>query len=604
MRFVFCWLLALFGTLGFATVANAEHAFAMGYTPKYPAHFSHFSYVNPDAPKGGRLTLPASGGFDSLNPFTLKGAKEAGMTMLMFDTLGEKSWDEPFSVYGLLAKEMFLAADGLSVTFVLDPRARFSDGSPVTAADVKYSFDTLTKHPAAHPRYKVYWGDVDRAEVLSPQKIRFVFKRKNSELHLIIAELPVFSRKWGNGRDFGQIVKDPPLASGPYLLKQFDLGKQSTFQLRPDYWAKNLPVRKGQFNFAEIRFRYLLDDTVRLEAFKAGEFDVVAENMAKTWARSYQGHLFDQEKIIRRELPNSNPNGMQGFVMNLRRPLFKDRRVRQALALAFDFDWANRHLFFNQYRRSTSFFSNSELAATGMPSKAELSLLKPLEKQLPKEVFLAAPTLPATPNSELLRKNLINARDLLAQAGWTVKNGVLKNAQGQVFKIEFLVFSRTYERILAPYQHLLKKLGIQLEVRMVDSAIYQQRMDDFNFDMAVAVYGMSLSPGSEMQDYFSSTNADQAGSLNVAGLKSPAVDALLPHFTQSHDRQSLITAARALDRVLRAEYIVVPNWHLAVHRVAWWNRFGMPKTLPAYYQALDWVVHTWWAQPELKEAKP
>lgn len=594
---VIAWWMLVIGLI-VSPAAWSAPAVALGYIPKYPPHFSHFDYVNPTAPQGGTLTLPALGGFDTLNPFTLKGDKEAGIAMLLFDSLAEKSWDEPFTVYGLLAEDIALAEDGLSVTFRLNAAARFSDGSVVEAADVKHSFDTLTQDPAAHPRFRAYWSDIKQAVVLDKRHIRFDFKRRNAELHMIIAELPVFSRRWGGQGQLGKQPLTPPLASGPYLLTKYQLGKNSEFKKNPHYWAKNHPVRRGMFNFDRIRFRYLLDDTVRLEAFKAGEFDVVAENIAKTWARSYRGAAFDEKRILKHTFPNQNPTGMQGFVMNQRRAVFADRRVRQALALAFDFDWANRQLFYGQYRRSQSYFSNSELAAQGTPSAAELALLNPLREHLPAAVFGPAVTLPASPDAFALRNNLLQARQLLFEAGWLLSpEGKLVDAQGRPFRFEFLTFSKTYERIVAPYQRNLARLGIELAIRTVDSSIYQQKLNQFDFDMTVAVYGMSLSPGNELRDYFSTASADQLGSLNLAGVKHPALERLLDHFVSFRDRNELVTASRALDRVLRAEYLLVPNWHLATHRVAWWDKFAYPQQLPLYYQAQEWMIHTWWQKP-------
>ncbi len=577
--------------------ASAAPAMALGYVPKYGAGFAHFDYVEANAPKGGQIRLPSMGSFDTLNPFTLKGDKEAGVGQLMFDTLTERSLDEPFSTYGLLADDMRLADDRLSVTFHLNPKARFADGSPVTAADVKYSFETLTRDRDAHPRYRFYWDGISRAVVVDKRTVRFDFKEKNAELHMIIGELPVFSRAWGKGRPFGQVRLEAPLASGPYRLASMDLGKNSVFVRRNDYWARDLPVRRGMYNFDRVIFRYLRDDTVRLEAFKAGEFDLVAENIAKSWARGYTGDKFDDGRIIKAELPNSNPSGMQGFAMNLRRSLFADKRVRQALGLAYDFDWANRMLFYGQYKRSPSYFSNSELAATGLPSADELALLEPLRKKLPAAAFGPAVTPPQNSTAVELRQNLRRAAALLKEAGWTLRGSTLVDAAGQPFVFEFLTYSKTYERIVAPYARNLAKLGIEVRVRTVDSAIYQQKLDEFDYDMTVAIYPMSLSPGNEMIEYFGSAAAGLQGSNNTVGLKDPAVDVLLRRFTRFTDRAELVTASRALDRVLRAEYLLVPNWHMAVHRVAYWNRFNYPATLPAYYQPLEWALKTWWSKP-------
>jgi len=592
----FLWQFCLLALLLASGAAQAAAAMALGDAPRYPAGFQHFDYVNPNAPKGGRLVLPALGGFDSLNPFTLKGDKESGLGLLV-DTLAEKSLDEPFSMYGLLADDMSLAADGLSVRFHLHPQARFSDGSPVLAEDVKASFDTLTRDKTAHPRYRMYWGDVRQAVVVDERTVRFDFRQRNAELHMILGELPVFSRRWLQGQPLASRTLQPPLASGPYRLERHALGKFSVYQRRADYWARELPSRRGQYNFDRIEFRYLLDDTVRLEAFKAGEFDVSAENVAKLWARGYTGRAFASGAIKKLEVPHGNGAGMQGFAMNLRRPLFADKRVRQALVLAFDFDWANRQLFYRQYTRSDSYFSNSDLAASGLPDADELALLTPLKDRLDPAVFGPAIDAPKSPDALSLRANLRQAQKLLADAGWRMRDGQLVNAAGQPLTFEFLTYSRTFERVAAPYQRNLEKLGVHMTVRMVDPAIFQQKLNQFDFDMTISGFGQSASPGNEQLDYFGSAAASQPGSNNVLGLRDPAVDALLQRFLTFHNRHELRAASRALDRVLRAGYYLVPNWHLAYHRIAYRDIFGRPDRLPRYFAAQDWVMRTWWALP-------
>lgn len=570
---------------------------ALGETPRYAPGFSHFDYVNPNAPKGGRLLLPAMGSFDSLNPFTLKGDKESGLGLLV-DTLMEKSLDEPFAMYGLLADDMALADDGLSVRFHLNPAARFSDGSPVLAEDVKASFDTLTRDKTAHPRYRMYFADVKQVTVLDTHTVRFDFRRRNAELHMILGELPVFARRWLQGQPLASRTLQPPLASGPYLLARYALGKYSVYQRRPDYWARELPSRRGQYNFDRIEFRYMLDDTVRLEAFKAGEFDVSVENVAKQWARGYSGRAFASGTLKKLEVPHGNGAGMQGFAMNLRRPLFADKRVRQALVLAFDFDWANRQLFYRQYTRSDSYFSNSELAARGLPGADELALLNPLKDKLDPAVFGPAIDAPKSPDALSLRANLRQAQKLLADAGWRMgDDGWLVNAAGQRLEFEFLTYTRTFERVAAPYQRNLEKLGVKLNVRMVDPALFQKRLEQFDFDMTVAGFPQSASPGNEQLDYFGSAAAKQPGSNNLIGLQDPAVDALLQRFVTFRHRAELVAASRALDRVLRAGYYLMPNWHLAYHRIAYRDIFGRPERLPRYFQAQDWVERTWWAKP-------
>lgn len=576
-----------------ATPARAEPALALGYAPAYPADFTHFDYVNPDAPKGGELPMSAFGSFDSLNPFLLKGLPAAGLGLLVFETLLEKSLDEPFSMYGLLAEDVSLAPDGLSVTFRLRPQARFSDGKPVRAQDVKFSFDTL-RSDKAHPMYRFYWADVEQAEVLDERTVRFAFKRANPELHLIIGEMPVLSESWVNGRPFDQLARVAPVGSGPYVVESFDWGKQISYRRNPDYWAKGLPVRRGMFNFDHIGFKYYKDRTVSLEAFKAGEFEFFYENHSKRWARDHEGPRYASGEIVKATIPHRNNAGMQGVVFNSRRKLFADRRVREALGLAMDFEWSNRNLFYGQYTRCDSYFSNSELAARGLPDKAQLTLLEPFRDRLPPEVFTTVYQPPASPDAAALRANLIRAKRLLEEAGWRVKDGVLVNARGEPFRFEIMLGQKGFERIMAPYVHNLRKLGVQASYRTIDAALYQRRVDTFDFDAVIEVFGQSQSPGNELFNMFHSSSADREGSSNAMGVKDPVVDALVEKIVYAQDRQSLVDAARALDRVLLWGHYLAPNWYIGEHRIAYWNHFGYPKTLPLYFEAEPWVLKTWW----------
>lgn len=577
--------------------AAAEPALALGYSPKYPPNFAHYDYVNPNAPKGGRLVLPALGSFDTLNPYTLKGDKEAGIGALLVETLMDQSEDEPFSLYPLLAQDIALAPDGRAVTFKLDPRARFANGDAVTAQDVVFSFNTLTRDKSASPTYRFYWGDVARVLALDVRTVRFEFKRVNAELHLIVAQLPVFSHKWiPPGKTLADVAMTAPLASGPYRLARYELGKQTEFARNPNYWAQNLPSRRGMYNFDRIVYRYYRDETARLEAFKAGEFDLSMETVAKQWVRGYKGPKFEDGRIVKKTLPHKLPAGLQGFVFNQRNPLFQDKRVRQALALTFNFEWLNRQVFAGQYVRSPSYFTNSEMAASGVPGPDELKLLQPLRAKLDPEVFGPAVLPPVASGRYGVRDNLKQARALLQQAGWQYRDGLLVNKQWQPFMFEVLIYSRTYERVVARWQQDLEKLGIVLKVRMVDPAIYQRRLQTFSYDTTIVVYGASPSPGNEQLDYHSCQSAKAQGSSNWAGLCDPAVDALLQNFVQFKSRAELVTAAKALDRVLRAGRYVLPNWNIPYHRVAWWNRFGQPARLPLYYDATSWAIKTWWAK--------
>jgi microcin C transport system substrate-binding protein len=587
---LFAWSLAI-------EVPAAPSA-ALGYTPKYKPNFKHFDYVNPDAPKGGELILSGFGNFDSFNPYLLKGIAAAGLS-LVFETLMEKSQDEPFSLYGLLAEDIKLAKDKLSVTFRLNPQAHFTDGSPVTATDVKFAFDTL-KSEQAHPQYRIYWNDIQAAEIIDNRNIRFRFAKKNPELHLIAAEIPVFARASVADKAFDTIVTEPLLASGPYLIDKYQMGKYISYKRNPNYWAKDLNTRRGMYNFEQITFKYYQDREVSLEALKSGEFDFMAVYNSKAWAREYIGPKFESGKIKKTELPHNNNAGMQGFVFNLRRPIFKDVRVRQAINLAFDFEWANQNLFFNQYERCDSYFSNSELAARGLPSKAELALLKPLREQFPHQfpstiltqVWQPVSTKP--PHS--LRDNLRQAQKLLTAAGWHLQDGVLQNEAGIKLEFEVLLAQRGFERILAPFARNLAKLGIKLNYRTVDVALYQRRQDTFDFDMVVTIFGQSQSPGNELRAMWHSSSAEQEGSNNLIGLKNPLVDVLIEKVIYAPDRQALVAAVHALDRVMLAGEYVVPNWYTGRHRIAYWDKFGQPLKQPLYYQAENWMMTTWWQQ--------
>lgn len=591
MKTLIAWLLGVS-----AAPAFAAYAAALGGEPAYPRDFVHFSYVRPDAPKGGTFTLPVAGGFDTLNPFTLKGHHESGAELTL-DTLMVQSWDEPFAMYGLLAQDVALAADGLSVVFTLNAAARFHNGDAVTAKDVAYSFDTLTKDSAAQPGYRFYWADVARAEVLDARRVRFVFKKRNAELHLILGQLPVFSHK-SFPKGLAAAANRLPIGSGPYRLVRADAGRLSEYRRDTRYWAQNLPTRKGMFNFDTVRFRYYKDDVVRVEGVKAGQYDFMQENIARLWARAYPEEVLARRGLVKKEWPQQRTAGMQGFVMNQRRALFQDVRVRRALQLSFDFESVNSRLFYGLYRRSNSFFTNNpHLAASGMPSAAELTLLRPLRRHLPPQVFDQVAPEPPVTGAEGIRPNLLKARALLLEAGFAYRNGVLADKQGRAVRIEMLASGKSTERVSAKWQRDLAKIGIRLDIRLVDAAVYQKRMKDFDFDMTMLVYGNSESPGNEQIDYFSCASANTTGSRNWAGVCHPAVEALLPRFAQFADREELETASRALDRVLRHQYIVIPNWYADRYRVVYRKTLGVPARPPKYYSAADWALQTWWKQP-------
>ena len=594
-------LLALSVCLLPPAAAYAAPSIALGYTPKYLSGFDHFDYVRPDAPKGGELQLSSPGSFDKLNPYTLKGVSAIGLSDLVFEPLMEQSLDEPYSLYAHLAEDIRLAPDRLSVTFRLNPKARFSNDKPVLADDVKFTFDTL-KSKLAHPSYGIYWADIKRAVVLGPRVVRFDFARRNPELHLVIAQMPVFSRDWVGHKPFDTVLTERPIGSGPYVVKEVDFGKRITYARNPDYWASDLNTRRGMFNFDRIVFKYYKDETVRFEAFKAHEYDFVVEYNSKRWAREYVGPQFRDGQIIRKQLKHQNDAGMQGFIFNLRRVMFKDKRVRRAINLAMDFEWSNKNLFYGQYTRCDSYFSNSELASSGLPGKDELALLEPLRDKLDPEVFTQVWHPPSTSPPNSLRGNLRQAKALLTEAGWQLRDGVLQDDRGHKLQFEILLAqtNRAFERILAPFARNLAKLGINMTYRTVDNALYQRRSDTFDFDMAVESFPESQSPGNEQVNYWHSTSADREGSNNVIGIKDPAVDALIEKLIYTPDRKHLISATHALDRVLLQGDYLVPNWYIATHRVAYWNKFDYPEKLPLYYNADNWMLRTWWARPVSK----
>lgn len=568
---------------------------------KYGPDFRKFDYVSDKAQKGGPLVLYDLGSYDKLNPYTLKGTPPAGLDELVFETLAVPSLDEPFASYGLIAKDIILAEDKLSVTFTIHEDARFSDGAAITPEDVKFSLDTL-KSPAASPSYQIYFQDISSAEVLDQRRVRFHFSQRNRELHMIASQLPVFSKKFYTAHSFDAPDMTPPIGSGPYLIKEVIPGKSITYVRNPHYWARDLNVRRGMFNFDTITYKYYKDQIVALEAFKAGEFDFMPVNIAKQWARDLDGPKFNRGELVKETLPHKNNAGMQAFIFNVRKPVFKDRLVRKALSLAFDFEWTNAALFFGQYTRCDSFFSNSTMRAQGLPSGLELSYLAPFRATLPPEVFTTPPAPFSTKPPASLRANLLQAKKILSQAGWTVKNGVLTNREGQPLEFEILLVGTGFERVMEPYINNLKKLGVQAHSRVIDPALYIRRLDDFDFDMTVNVFGQAQSPGNEQRNYWSSAAAGRKGSRNLIGIKNPAVDQLVDRIIYAQTQEELTAACKALDRVLWYGYYVVPNWYLAQHRVAYRAIFSRPETLPLYYSSFQELM-TWWLAPENQQRR-
>ena len=580
-------------------------ALALYDQPKYPPGFTHFDYVNPNAPLGGILWLtPPSraGSFDKLNPFTLRGTAPPGITTLMFESLMTSSWDEPNSVYGLLADDVEVASDRRSVRFRLNVAARFVDGDPVTADDVRHSFDTLVG-PYASPSIKVQFADVARVVAEDVRHVRFDFKRANHELPLIVAGLPVFSRRWGAGKHFDDVINEPPIASGPYSIERTSQNRDIVYARRTNYWGWSLPTRRGQYNFLRIGFKLYRDETARLEAFKAGDFDLIQEFIAKNWVRQYTGPAFASGELVKRAFPVHNPAGFQGMVLNLRRPLFQDIRVRHALALALDFQWLNRMFFYGQYKRIHGYFANSPFEARQAPGQDELALLEPLRQELAPEVFGELPGLPTTNPPGSLRANLLTARGLLREAGWHYRDGALRNARGENFTFDYLDSQGSMARVVTPYAQALARLGIRMQYRQVDYALYQRLMDGFDYDMTTVRYLGSPSPGNELRDRFGSASAAIVGSDNVWGIRSPAVDALIAHVVQADSWAKLVAACKALDRVLVCGWYSVPQWYAASHRVAYRSGlFGMPRTLPLYYEPEAWSMACWWSKPGARPA--
>ncbi|HEY5896024.1 MAG TPA: extracellular solute-binding protein [Burkholderiales bacterium] len=590
MRLWLFFLLALC-----ASRAWAAHAYAQFGDIKYPKGFSHFEWVNPDAPKGGELSLVPPlriTNIDKLNPFTLKGTVAPG-NGLVFETLLAGTMDEPTTAYGLLAEDIEVAADKMSVSFRLNPAARFHNGKPVMAADVKYTFDRLMSKEAA-PQYRVVYADVKAAVVTAPRTIRFDFVRASAELPLLVGGLPVFSRDYGAGKPFDKVIMDPPIASGPYRIARVS-DRDVTYQRDPNYWAKDLGVRRGMYNFDRVTYKIYKDNTAQTEAFKAGEFDYLRTFSAREWARVYVGKKFDSGELVKAELPTKNAGDFQAFWINTRREKFKDPRVRRALDLAFDFEWLNRRLMYNSYVRCYSWFNGSDFEAKGLPEPDELKVLEPFRSKLPAKIFTEeVPLPPSTDAPGSLRENLRKARDLLAEAGWTYRDGALRNAKGEPFVLEYLDSGGSERGVTAWFQ-ALGKLGIEAQYRRADFALIQKRLDVFDYDLFTIRIPGNEAPGSDLVARFASDQADVEGSSNLIGIKDPVVDALLEQIISASTRPELAARLKALDRVLRHAYYVIPEWFSNTFRVAWrGGKFEQPEVKPLYYTPDDWIVSTWW----------
>jgi microcin C transport system substrate-binding protein len=597
-----------------------------------PPNFQHFRYADPDAPKGGRLSQIGTGAlltFDSFNGFILRGDAAQGLELL-FDSLMTRAADEPDAMYGLVARTADLAADHRSVTFELREEARFADGTPVTAADVCFSFETLKKR--GHPQYRTMLRDVVACEGDGPLVARYRFQGDAlRDLPLTVAALPVLSKAYYTANNFDETSLKPPLGSGPYRIGDFKQGTFVSYRRRPDYWAKDLPVNRGRFNFDEVRYDYFRDRTAALESFKAGDYDLREEFTARDWATAYDIPQVRDGRVQKLVLPDESPSGTQGFFLNMRRAKFQDARVRRALDLAFDFEWMNNNLFYGLYTRTTSYFENSDLKATGKPEGAEFALLDDMRDLVPPEVFGPAYVPPVSDGSGTDRKRLQQAVQLLAAAGYAMRTEavddpdcgtlcratraiglgsapteqVLRNAKGEPLEIEFLSYEPTFERILNPYVQSLRLIGIRATVRRVDAAQYERRVKSFDFDIVTTRFVMRLTPGSELVSFFGSETANVEGTYNRSGIASPAVDRLIAKVQEAHTRAELVNAARALDRVLRAGYYWIPHWYKASYHLAFWDKFGRPAMKPKYARG---ILDTWWFDPEkaarLKAQRP
>ena len=567
---------------------------------KYKPDFKHLDYANPDAPKGGKLSMigtEARVTFDSFNLFIRKGDRAQGLEYI-YDSLMTRAYDEPDAVYGLLAQFAEVHNDKKGVTFYLRPEAKFADGERVKASDVVFTIETLKSK--GHPRYRVSLRDVELVEALDDKTVRFRFKgNQTRDLPQRVAELPIIPEHFYKTVLFEKAGLDLPLGSGPYKVGKFQQGRYVRLMRRDDYWAKDLPINKGRYNFDELRYEYFKDRGAEFEALKAGVFDLREEFTSKDWATKYKFDAIKKKKVIADTLRDDTPSGTQGFFINTRREKFKDIRVREAIGLAFDFEWTNKNLFYNLYKRTSSYFENSEFKAMGLPSEAELALLTPFKDKLNKSVFEEIKLSPKTNGTGQDRKNLRKASRLLKAAGWSMKKGVRTSQAGEPLTIEFLTFSPSFSRIILPIIRNLKTLGIQATLRLVDPAQYQERLKSFDFDLTTSRFSMRLTPGVELRNFFGSKAAKQAASFNLAGISHPVIDDLIDKISSAKTRAELVTACRALDRVLRSEFYWVPHWYKNAHNVAYWNKFSRPLKKPLYHRG---IIDLWWLDKE-KAAK-
>ena len=572
-----------------------KHATTLAYVPKYGEGFEHFEYVNPNAPKGGTLRLAVRGNFDTINPFNGKGVPASGLGGSLYESLMTSAEDDLQSQYGLIAESLEVAEDLSFAIFHLRPEARFSDGTPLTAEDVEFSFHTLVEK--GEPHYAHYYKNVSAVIVMDPHTIKFEFDGPpNRELPQIVGQVAVFSKAHWDDREFDKTTLDPPVSSGPYKISSLEAGRFLVLERDENYWGEQLPVNVGRHNFDTRRYDYYRDTEVLVEAFKSGEYDIRLENSSLKWATSYDFPAVEEGLVNKEMLRHYRPAGMQAFAFNLRKTKFQDPRVRLAISYCFDFEWSNELLFYGQYTRTTSYFENSDMASSGLPSEAELAILEPYRDQLPEEVFNQEYKPPSTDGSGNIRDNIEQAFKLLQEAGWEIQDNRLTYVEtGEVMDIEFLLDSPTWERIVSPFAKNLGRLGINATIRTVERSQYIHRRDnERDFDIIVHVFGQSLSPGNEQRNYWGSESAEQGASDNHIGIKNTIIDVLIEKVIAAQTREELIVVCRALDRVLLWNHYLIPCWHINSFRVLWWDKFGMPEIRPLYTTGIS----TWWYDAE------
>lgn len=578
-------------------------AIALHGEPKYAPDFKHVDYVNPDAPKGGSIKLDEVGSFDSTNPFIIKGTPAAGMNFLrsgfIYESLMQNAWDEPFTLYGVIAATVEMPEDKSWVAFNLRPEAKWADGKAITSEDVVWTFNTLLEK--GNPFFKAYYGDVEKVVAESPSRVKFTFKVKgNAELPLIVAEMSILPKHFwtANGRKFEETTLEAPLGSGPYKVGKIEPGRSIEYVRRDDWWGKDLPLFKGFYNFDKIEYDYYRDSNVALEAFFAGEFDVQEENTAKLWETAYNAPAVKDGRIIKEEIENDRPAGMQAFIYNIRRPVFADPKVREALAYAFDFEWSNKQFAFGTYTRTDSHFENSELASSGLPQGAELAILEKYRGKIPEEVFTKTYAPPKTDGSGNLRENLKIANALLDEAGWKAGPDGIRMKDGKKLEFEILDSNPQFERWVLPFIKNLQRIGVKANFRTVDTAQYQNRMNVFDYDMTIGSFGQSDSPGNEQRDFWGSEKAGMDGSRNYIGVKDPSIDALIEELIQAKSREDLVAHVHALDRILLWNHYVIPMWHYPKWRIAHWKHIERPKTLSGISPLIS---STWWSKEAEKK---